>query len=165
LTNFTISTNKNGFAKNSTSINFSTNRDIEITLVNPVPNLTSILCSPNPIGSGQTILINATGENDLNGDALYFFCDNSTTPNASNTDCTGGSVSDLAAPYSLNCTFVVPVQNGTYTEYCRVYDGVSYSNLESTNFVVDSSPPSLNQLNLEPNSTDAIDPKVTINII
>ena len=164
LTNFTINAIRNGFAPNSTSLNLSTNQNVEITLVNPVPNLTSVTASPTPIGPGQTILIDAIGENDLNGDPIQFFCGSSPTPNASNTDCTGGSTSDNSAPYNLNCTFSVPNQNGTYTEYCRVFDGVSYSEAKSTSFIVDSSPPSVNQINLNPNSTDDVDPGVPISI-
>lgn len=58
------------------------------------PNMTNITASHSTIQGGDTITIYANtsehGVNDSEGDTLFLYCDNSTTPTAGNTDCTGG---------------------------------------------------------------------------
>jgi len=112
---------------------------------NNPPTMNNITASHLTIKGGNTITIwaNTTinGVNDTENDTLQLFCDNTTTPNSTNTDCTGGTLSDSAYPYIFSCTFATAITSTNYTEYCRVYDGTSYSSVRNITYTTDSSPP------------------------
>ena len=119
---------------------------IKETNLNILPNITNISSSHSIIKGGETITIYANttsnGVNDTELGTIYFYCDNTTTPNSTNTDCTGGAVLDSVYPYVLTCTFTVSQTNVNNTEYCRVYDGVSYSSIvPNVTYTTDSNSP------------------------
>lgn len=127
---------------------------------NIAPNMTNMTQSHTTIKGGDTITFYAnTSEhiiNDTEGNALTLYCDNSTTPNATNTDCTGGTNTDTSYPYVLSCSFAAPTDDTTHEEFCRVYDGTDYSSAAiSANYTTDSTPPTTTINNI------AGDPEVT----
>ncbi len=65
---------------------------------------------------------------------------------------------------SANWTFT-NVADGIYTWNCLAYDNGYSSSWNDTNFTlyVDTSPPALNTLTFSPNSTNELDPEVTVN--
>jgi len=76
---------------------------------NTAPIISNITSSHSIIKGGNTLTIYAnTSEHDVNdseADSLTIYCDNSTSPTSSNTDCTGGTTTDTTYPYALTCTF------------------------------------------------------------
>lgn len=113
------------------------------------PTLTSVDAQPDPIKGGDGITITPSGQGDDDSDALYYYCDLTSSPTSSNTDCTEGNTS-YSTPYAgMTCNFNVPTDDTTYTYYCRTYDGVYYSAPVSTNFTTDSTPPSLTITSVE----------------
>lgn len=110
------------------------------------PNITNVTASHSIIKGGNTLTIYANttynGVNDTEQGTLYFYCDDTTTPNSTNTDCTGGTTLDANYPYVFSCTFSTLQTNANYTEYCRVYDGNSYSStVPNVNYTTDSTAP------------------------
>ena len=117
------------------------------------PVIHNVSASHSTIKGGDTLTIyantSANGINDSEQGTLYFYCDSGDAPTAANTDCTGGTTSDASYPYILSCTFTTPLTSASYTEYCRVYDGTSYSaNVSTANYTTDSSAPSTSILNV-----------------
>lgn len=108
------------------------------------PVISNITSSHAVIKSGNTITFYANsstnGVNDSDLDILNLYCDSTNTPNAINTDCTGG-VTSSAYTYNLSCSFATALTDLNNTEYCRVYDGSTYSSVVSINYTTDSSPP------------------------
>lgn len=112
---------------------------------NVAPVIANISSSHSVIKGGDTITIYANttrnGVDDDNADTLQLFCDSSVLPTAVNTDCTGGITSGSYL-YNLSCTFPTAATSVDYTEYCRVYDGVSYSSIvPNVTYTTDSTPP------------------------
>jgi len=109
------------------------------------PALSNITASHTTIKGGNTLTIwaNTTenGVNDTEADTLNLYCDETVTPTSANTDCTGGTTTDSTYPYTLSCTFATPLDDVNHTEYCRIYDGMSYSNLTNISYVTDSTAP------------------------
>ncbi len=144
LTNFFVGGLSHGNYNWSVSCSDAVNAgasDNRTFFVNRTPVLDSVNDSPDPIKGGNVITINASGISDPNNDTLYFYCDNSTAPTSGNTDCTGGTTTDTTSPYSLSCTFAVASDDAAHTEFCRVYDGESYSSARNTTYTADSTPP------------------------
>ncbi len=111
-----------------------------------LPIINNITASSSLLKGGDIITISANtsynGVNDSETDTLYFYCDNTSTPNATNTDCTGGTTIDSTYPYHLTCTFATSTTEANYTEYCRVYDGTGYSvTVPNITYSIDSTPP------------------------
>jgi hypothetical protein len=100
---------------------------------NVAPTINNITASHATIKGGDTITIYANtsnhGVNDSEADTLYLYCDTTNVPTAANTDCTGGTTSDSTYPYILTCTFATAQTSTSYTEFCRIYDGTSYSSV------------------------------------
>jgi len=109
------------------------------------PVISNITSSNLRIKGGEIITIYANttshGVNDSENDTLYLYCDTTNAPTAVNTDCTGGTTSDSARPYVLTCTFATAQTSANYTEYCRVYDGTSYSPAVNLTYETDYTPP------------------------
>jgi len=113
---------------------------------NTPPTIVNLTASNSTFKGGNTITIYANTSdhlvNDTEADSLTLYCDSTTTPTAVNTDCTGGTTSDSTYPYVLTCTFATSVIENNYTEYCRVYDGTSYSSVvPNVSYAIDSTPP------------------------
>ncbi len=117
--------------------------------VNVAPIIANVTGSHSIIRGGDVITVYAnTTSNGVNDtdlvDTVYLYCDNTTTPTAANTDCTGGINFDASYPYDLSCTFATATDDAPYTEYCRLYDGSEYSSIvPNITYTTDSSPPSL----------------------
>ena len=112
---------------------------------NVAPVVANLTSSHSLIKGGDTITIYANttsnGVDDSNVDILQLFCASGVLPTAANTDCTGGTTSG-SYPYNLSCTFPTVATSTNYTEYCRVYDGVSYSSVvPNITYTTDSIPP------------------------
>jgi len=132
-----------GASERSNNISFS------VVPPNAAPTIIDIIASHSLIKGGETITIYANttsnGVNDSDADELFLYCDSTATPTSANTDCTGGTLNDTTYPYVLTCTFAVPTDDTSHTEYCRVYDGTNYSSVvpnvtyttDSTNPLVD----------------------------
>jgi hypothetical protein len=112
---------------------------------NDAPVISNITASNTTFKGGSTITIYANttshGVNDTENDTLYFYCDSTNTPNSTNTDCTGGTLTDSARPYIFTCTYAAPSTDTSYTEFCRVYDGNSYSSAVNVTYTTDSTAP------------------------
>jgi hypothetical protein len=137
---FRINTNaatKDGYVDN---INLTCNSD-------SAPVISNITSSHSLIKGGNTIAFYAnTSEhrvNDTEQGSLSLYCDETNTPTSANTDCTGGTTSDANYPYILSCTFATALDNANHTEFCRVYDGSSYSSAVNVTYRTDSLAPSL----------------------
>jgi len=105
------------------------------------PVVDNITESSDPIMGGTNITITANGASDADNNTLELFCDTSTTPNSTNTDCTWGTTSDSSPPYNLNCTFTVAADDADHTVYCRLYDLIGYSSLVNLTYTTDSTVP------------------------
>lgn len=120
---------------------------------NTAPTFIGLNISDTTIKGGNTITIFANTSihlvNDTEVDTLFLYCDESTTPTAANTDCTGGTTSDSTYPYALTCTFATPTDDALHEEYCRIYDGASYSvNVTNVNYTTDSTSPTTSTLSV-----------------
>ncbi|MBT4165999.1 hypothetical protein HOE04_03100 [archaeon] len=130
----------------------------------------NITVSHSVIQGGDTITIwaNTTshGVNDSDADTLQLFCDDTIAPTFVNSDCTGGITSDGSYPYALTCTFVVPSDDVAHVEYCRVYDGIAYSNVSNVTYTTDSTSPSLSIVSVAGDSVvsyyDSVDDSVSV---
>ncbi len=112
---------------NQTSVTFT---------VNGPPNITSIIASPDPIKGGNIININIS-TTDYNNDSLNLYCsEGSITPDATNTNCTGGNTNGKA-PTNLTCTYTTIVDSTNHIVYCRTYDGDLYSDAASVSYATD----------------------------
>ncbi|MDO8622880.1 MAG: hypothetical protein Q7R52_01435 [archaeon] len=125
---------------------------------NTAPVINNITASNTTIKGGDIITIYANtsnhGVNDSNADTLYLYCDSSTTPNVTNTDCTGGTLSDSTYPYALTCTFPTLLTNTNYTEFCRIYDGNAYSStVPNITYTTDSNPPTTSIISVAGDTT------------
>jgi len=132
--------------------------DINITCIaNNDSVITNITVSNTTIKGGDMITFYANytdhGVNDSDGDTLYIYCDETTTPSETNTNCTGGTTSDQTDPYSLTCSFIVPQDDVEHVEYCRLYDGFTYSTVVNTSYTTDSTPPTTTINNVAGDST------------
>ncbi|VVB80271.1 Uncharacterised protein [uncultured archaeon] len=105
--------------------------------VNLPPTISNITVSPNPSGISTSLNITANSVNDSNLDTLQFYCSDSFPlfP-VDNSMCSSGNVSNLLSPYSPYCTYTPNKVAGNYTIYCRMYDGVSYSNKVNYTYTV-----------------------------
>jgi hypothetical protein len=114
---------------------------------NSAPNMTNITASHSIIQGGGVITIYANttsnGINDSEADSLTLYCDTTDTPTVANTDCTGGTNSDASYPYAMTCSFATPATSANNTEFCRVYDGTSYSSAVNLTYETDYTGPSL----------------------
>ncbi len=122
------------------------------------PVFDNISASSNLLKGGNILTIYANtslnGVNDSQGDTLYLYCGNTTTPNATNTDCTGGTTVDSTYPYALSCTFATSTIEANYTEYCRLYDGTAYSiNAPNVTYAIDSTPPTTSVISVAGDTT------------
>jgi len=125
------STNSNGYIKT-----------YEITS-NYLPNMTSITLSSSMIRGGDPVIITAQNVTDSDNETLEIYCSNQSIPDSSNkVTCTGGSPIDDYSPYSVSCSFATPVDDENHTTYCRIFDGVEYTNVYSGWYVTDSQTPS-----------------------
>jgi len=119
---------------------------------NAVPVINNITMSDSTIKGGNTITIYANttshGVNDTEADTLYLYCDDTTTPTAVNTDCTGGTTSDASYPYAMTCTFATLPTDTTYNEYCRLYDSNGYSSAVNLTYITDSTAPTTSVTNV-----------------
>lgn len=110
--------------------------------INQPPVISNVTLIPTPIASSTAITIYANttthGVNDTEQGTLQFFCSDNSIPTASNTNCTGGTTTDTTYPYALTCSFTSEATTGSYTKYCRVYDGLSYSNAVQANYTVNA---------------------------
>lgn len=109
---------------------------IGVPIPNTAPNLTSVLCTPDTLLPNASISILPTGQDDSEANTLYYYCSDSITPNSTNTNCSEGNTG-YAYPYaSMDCTFIVESATGTYTKYCRTYDGEYYSDVRWDNYTI-----------------------------
>ncbi|GEM_PF-1867635 len=158
-TNFTVAGLAHGthnWSMNCTDAAGNTNTSAaNVFTINRTPTLASISDSPDPIQAGGVIAITASSANDPNNDTLNFYCDTTEAPTAANTDCTGGSTIDTSPPYSLTCAFATPAGASTYTTYCRVYDGETYSTLLNTTYTTDSAGPTTSVVNVSGDASPA----------
>ena len=114
---------------------------------NAAPTIDNITASHTIIKGGDIITIwaNTTshGINDTEVDELFLYCSTNSAPTAANTNCTGGTLNDATYPYALSCTFTVPTDDISRTEFCRIYDGNMYSTtIPNITYTTDSTPPS-----------------------
>jgi len=149
-------------ADNSSNIAFAAaNRTFYSNISATLGNATA---SPNPIKGGNTITIAAVGPEDPDNQTLQLFCDEGgTTPNAGNTDCTGGTTSS-GWPYTLNCTYTTTSDSALHQAHCRTFDGTYYSTVRTANFTTDVSPPTITNISWSPSTADQLDPNVTITV-
>ncbi len=101
------------------------------------------ISTTSPVASSTSMTISANNVNDTNYNTLNLYCSiTSTLPTAANTICTGGNKDSVASPYTgMNCSYTSQANAGTYTSYCRVYDGNLYSTTVNTTYVVSDSAP------------------------
>ena len=115
-----------------------------------LPRLDSVSVSSSPLKGGTQIVLTAVNENDPDNGTLIIYCGETTTPSASNNNCTN---SDGTPPYSLACAFDTETDTANHTKYCRVYNGQYYSKTSTFNYTTDSSPPSTTVLNVSGDTT------------
>ena len=142
--------------------------------LNAAPVIANVTGSHSTIKGGETITIYANttfnGVNDTDVDSLTLYCDTTDTPTAANTDCTGGTTTDATYPYDLTCTFATAQTDQLNVEYCRIYDGTTYSAIVPNHtYTTDSTAPSLTVSNVAGDTAasyyDTVDDSVTqINI-
>ncbi|MFC1705027.1 LamG domain-containing protein, partial [Nanoarchaeota archaeon] len=114
------------------------------------PRLTSVTVSSGYLKGGSQITFTAVNENDPSNGTLTLYCGETTTPSASNYNCTN---SDSSPPYSLACAFSTETDTASHTKYCRVYNGQYYSKVSSANYTTDSTPPSTSVVNVASDTT------------
>lgn len=117
---------------NYSSLTFSINATPLLNLINAYPSL---------IAGGGVMTVNSSVYDGTN-DTLQFFCsENSTSPNSTNTICTGGNTL-MDVPYNLTCTYTVAVDNANHTVYCRVFDSAGYnSSVKNSTYTTQSEVP------------------------
>lgn len=125
---------------------------------NEIPVISNITLSTNRIkgGSSLTIYANSTsnGVNDSDGGSLNLYCSNVTnTPSSTNNTC---SSTDTTYPYDFTCSYNVQIVDVNETVYCRVYDGISYSqNVSNATYSIDSTSPALSIMSVAGDSVSA----------
>jgi hypothetical protein len=121
------------------------------------PTIDNITASHSTIKGGNilTIYANTTdnGVNDTEQSSLSLYCDSTNTPTSANTDCTGGTTTDADYPYILTCTFATALTNQANLEYCRVYDGTSYSLPVNITYITDSTAPTTSLISVAGDTT------------
>ncbi len=111
-----------------------------VTVNNNIPTIDSITATPDPVKGGSTVTITTGTIADTESETLNLYCaiDNP-HPDLSNYNCTASS----SFPYTLSCTMPSPIDDTTYTVYCKVYDSHDYSIAVSDTFTSDSTPPTI----------------------
>ena len=126
------------------NLNQNTRKQVSVAYVIPAddpPVVSNISLSSSTVKGGANLTITANNISDLNNGTLDIFCDSSSIPNSSNTDCVGGVISDAEPSYNLTCIVTVASDDANYTVYCRVFDQIGYSHLVNATYTTDSTPP------------------------
>lgn len=108
------------------------------------PTLGSLTAASDPIKGGDEQVITPDSVDDPNGDNLQFLCDYTKSAVLSgNTICKEGTT-DFMSPYdNMQCSFDTQQIDGVQTVFCAAYDTEFYSSTSTSNFTIDSTPPSL----------------------
>jgi len=101
---------------------------------NVQPSLTSISLSTSCVKQGDTVTVNSVAS-DPDGDNICLVCGKTS---GSNDLCSCPSYSSS----NPSCSFSAPwTDTASHTVYCRVYDGLAYSNEETASIDSDNNPP------------------------
>lgn len=96
--------------------------------LNNAPTLGGILDSPDPVKAGEVLTVTPIDPDDEDDDTLQMVCSYSTEPNDSSQDCTNYP-QDSVNPYdNLQCTMQSDSNDEENTVFCRLFDGIDYSN-------------------------------------
>lgn len=106
------------------------------------------------VASSTLMTITLAGVNDLNNNTLNLYCsDSSAVPDSSSTICTGGNTT-VDAPYpGTSCSYTSQSTDGSYTVYCRLYDGGLFSPAMNATYTVSSSAPSTSVISVAGDTT------------